>query len=140
MKILECSKPNDNIYFLHDIMDGLDINQSNYKWVISDLNLVPAFHGDYSGIGGEENESISYKFLQRMEQEQVVILDGDELYCILEDTQTIRNGVFICLEKQYVIDTQTYRPKVESSNPDQLYDKRAICELRILDGGLFFVL
>lgn len=137
MKILECNEPNNNVDFLCNIINRLDIDNSKYKWAISDLDLIPVFHGDYNGIGGEEKESMSYKFLQKIEREGVVVLDRYELYDILEDTQTIRNGVFICLQKQHSIDVNTYRPKVERDKAEELYDNRAECEIRILDGGCF---
>lgn len=102
MKILECNEPNNNVDFLCNIINRLDIDNSKYKWAISDLDLIPVFHGDYNGIGGEEKESMSYKFLQKIEREGVVVLDRYELYDILEDTQTIRNGVFICYKSSIV--------------------------------------
>lgn len=140
MKVLECSEPNDNISFLYDIINSLNIDKLKYKWVISDLDLVPIFHGDYSGIGGEERESVSYNFIKRIEKEKVIVLNSDELFTILKDTQTIRNGVFICLAKEYDIEADTYRPRVESNKSNQMYDERAKYEIRILDGDLFFIL
>lgn len=140
MKVCKCHEPNDNVDFFCKIIESLNANLSDYKWVISDLDLVPLFCGDFSGIGGEESESVAYNFLKRAEQEKVVIINVDEMYIILEDTQVIRNGVFICLNKQDSIDIHTYRPKVESNSPEKMYDNRAKCEIRILDGELFFIL
>ncbi|MDE6420826.1 MAG: hypothetical protein K2K87_09905 [Lachnospiraceae bacterium] len=140
MKVIECIEPNDNIYFVRKVFDDLKIDKANYKWVISDLDLVPMYHGDYSGIGGEEKKSVAFDFVRKMEQEKVAIVDIDEMYCIFEDTQTIRNGVFICLSNEYDIEMDTYRPKVEGRNTNQFYDERAKYEIRILDGSLFFIL
>lgn len=140
MKTFECNDGNDNIFFLYDLINDLKIDKSKYKWIISDLDLIPIFHGDISGVGGIEKKRIAYEFVKRIEQEKVIVLDSDELYKVLEDTQSIRNGVLICLEKRYSIDVDTYRPTVESNNVEQIYDERAKCEIRILDGDLFFVL
>ena len=140
MKILECLEPNNNVYFLSEILNDLNVDKSKYKWVIADLDLIPVFHGDYSGIGGEETENEVCRFLKSVEQEKVIIVNVNELYNILNDTQTVRSGVFICLNKQDSIDVNTYRPKVECNNADQRYDERAKYEVRILDGSLFFVL
>ena len=140
MKVFECQDPNDNTDFLCKLLNDLAVDKFKYKWVISDLELIPIFHGDYSGIGGNEIQSTAAKFMEKVEQEKVAIVDTDEMYGILEDTQTIRNGVFVCLNKQDSIDIRTYHPRVECGNVDQLYDKRARHEVRILDGSLFFVL
>ena len=79
-------------------------------------------------------------FQKEIEQEKVVIVNIDEMYGIFEDTHTIRNGVFICLNNEYDINTDTYRPRVEGRNTNQFYDERAKFEIRILDGSLFFIL
>ena len=47
--------------------------------------------------------------------------------------------VIICLEDNYKIDINNFHPKVESQNKD-MYDNRAIYEIRILDGDLFYVI
>lgn len=140
MKVFECEESNDNTYFLLNILRELQIDKSKYKWGVSDLDLVPVFHGDYNGTGGAVSESISYGFLQKIEREKVAVIDDDERSVILNDTQTIRNGVFICLDKAYKVDIHTYHPKVERDDIEKLYDDRAKHEIRILDGDLFFVL
>lgn len=45
----------------------------------------------------------------------------------------------ICLEDNDKIDINNFRPEVESPNKD-MYDNRAIYEIRILDGDLFYVI
>lgn len=140
VKVYEYYEPNANIPFLLEIINGLNMDKMRYKWVISDLDLVPIFHGDYNGVGGNEEDSLSYRFIKRMELDKVVIMDSDELFEILKDTQTIRNGVFICLENSFSVDLDDYHPKVECENTYKPYDSRAKCEIRILDGDLFYVL
>lgn len=140
MRIYECGEPNANIPFFINIIKSLNIDIIKYKWVVSDLDLIPVFHGDYSGVGGNETDSLSYRFIKKIEHNKIVIIDSYELFNLLQDTQSIRNGVFICLENHYNIDLDNYTPKVECKNTNQPYDSRAKYEIRILDGGLFFVL
>ena len=45
----------------------------------------------------------------------------------------------ICLEDNDKIDINNFRPEVESPNKD-MYDNRAIYEIRILDGDLFYII
>lgn len=139
MKVFECNKC-DNSLFLYGIISDMNLDETKYNWVISDLDLVPVFKGDYSGIGAEETQSIAYEFLKKIEREKISIINSRELYGILEDTETINNGVFICIEKKYSINVNTYRPKVECEKNEEMYDTRAEYEIRILDGDLFFVL
>lgn len=43
-------------------------------------------------------------------------------------------------KKEYSINTDTYRPRVESDRPEEMYDNRSEYEIRVLDGELFFIL
>lgn len=70
MKVFECQDPNDNTDFLCKLLNDLDVDKFKYKWVISDLELIPIFHGDYSGIGGNEIQSTAAKFMEKVEQAQ----------------------------------------------------------------------
>lgn len=56
MKIIKYPEPNDNISFVIKLFNDLKISKKDHKWVISDLDLVPVAHGDYSGIGGMEKK------------------------------------------------------------------------------------
>lgn len=85
-------------------------------------------------------KSIAYDFMKKIERDKVVVINFDELYDIFEDAQTICNGVFICLDNQDEINMDTYRPRVEGINTNQFYDKRAKCEIKILDGDLIYIL
>lgn len=140
MKLYECGEPNNNIPFFISILNSLNFDKNDYKWVVSDLELIPIFHGDYSGTGSNDTHSLSYCFVKRTEHSKIVIIDSFELFNVLKDTQSIRNGVFICIENHFNIDINNYRPKVECKNTNQPYDSRAKYEIRILDGDLFFVL
>ena len=139
MRVFECNECN-NSYFLRAIINDMKLDETRYNWVISDLDLVPIFKGDYSGIGAEEPQSVAYEFLKKIEREKISIINSRKLYSILEDTRTINNGVFICIEKEYNINVDTYRPIVECNKPNEMYDTRAEYEIRILERELFFVL
>lgn len=139
MRVFECNECN-NSYFLRAIINDMKLDETRYNWVISDLDLVPVFKGDYSGIGAEETQSVAYEFLKKIEREKISIINSRKLYSILEDTRTINNGVFICIEKEYNINVDTYRPIVECNKPNEMYDTRAEYEIRILERELFFVL
>lgn len=140
MKIFECNECNNNSYFLSDIIKSMNIDYSKYKWIIFDLDLVPIFHGDYCGMGGEVPQSAAYKFLKKMEKDKIAVLSYSEMLMILEDTRTISKGVFICIKKEYGINTDTYCPGVESDRPEEMYDNRSEYEIRVWDGELFFIL
>ena len=140
MTILECDEYNNNSYFLKDIIRNMNINMAKCKWIVADLDLIPLFNGDYSGIGGASFFNIAHDFCTKIEKEKIAVLNNKELFEILEFTQTVRNGVFICLEEKYSIDINTYCPSVESRKPEEMYDNRAKCEIKILDGELFFIL
>ena len=81
----------------------------------------------------------AYTALEEYEKSNVIILDYKQLMQFLKDVQTLRNAVIICLEDNDKIDINNFRPEVESPNKD-MYDNRAIYEIRILDGDLFYII
>lgn len=139
MKTLECDNPNNNSFYLIKLINNLTELTENYYWIIADLDLIPIFKGDYSGIGNERDDGVAYTLLKTIEKSKVVSLDYDQLMQILYDTLTVRNVVLTCFEKSCNIDLNTFRPRVESASK-KMYDSRAKYEIRILDGELFFVL
>lgn len=139
MKTLECDNPNNNSFYLIKLIDNLTELKENYYWIIADLDLIPIFKGDYSGIGNERDEGIAENLLKTVEKSKAVRLDYEQLMQILYDTLTVRNAVLTCLEKSCKVDLNTFRPRVESESK-KMYDSRAKYEIRILDGELFFVL
>lgn len=139
MKILECDNPNNNSLYLIKLINNLTELTENYYWIIADLDLIPIFKGDYSGIGSERDDGVAYTLLKTIEKSKAVSLDYDQLMRILYDTLTVRNVVLTCFEKSCKIDLNTFRPSVESASKRK-YDSRAKYEIRILDGELFFVL
>lgn len=139
MKILECSNSNANSSYIMQLINESTLSNSECYWVIADLELVPAFHGDYSGIGGEQEESKAYSLLKRIESSKVEVVDYIQLIEILEDTLTIRNAVLDCFDLSYEVNLDSFRPKVESESK-KLFDSHAKYEIRILDGSLISVI
>jgi len=140
MEFITCNDSNNNIEFLIDLIKGMQEGYHNSYWVISDLDLIPLFHGDYKGDGGVNFKEIAYSFNKRVEKEKVVILNYNELMSILNDAQTVRRAVLVCFSSDFSIDTDSFRPLVEPKNPNILSNDNAKYELRILDGGLFIIL
>ncbi len=138
MKTLVCGDPNQNVTYLVDLIHRLTERTEDCDWIVADLELVPIFKGDYSGVGKEEAERATDALLHTIKQNKVVRLDYESLMRVLEDTLTVGNAVFICVPKSCPVDFNTYCPRVESERK-QMYDSRANYEIRILDGDLFFV-
>ncbi len=139
MKVLKYDDANNNSEYLVNLIKSMTDLKTKCYWALSDLDFVPFFHGDYSGIGIMEKKWPAYTALEEYEKNNVIILDYKQLMQFLEDVQTLRNAVIICLEDNYKIDINNFHPKVESQNKD-MYDNRAIYEIRILDGDLFYVI
>ena len=139
MKVLEYNDSNHNSFYLIELLNSMTKIKENYYWVIADLDLIPIFHSDYSGIGNKEKPRIVINLLKTIEKDKIAILEYKQLMQVLDDTLSIRNAVIICLEKSYEIDLDLFRPTVESENK-KMYDSRAKYEIRILDGELFFII
>ena len=141
MELIICNNPNDNSSFLIELIAKTEYCKNNgYYWVVSDLDLIPLFHGDYIGNGGGTSEEIAYSFLNAYEKRGIAILSYNELINILRDSQSIRNAVIICFDNQVYIDEDTFRPRVESNNINKLSHDKANMEVRILDGDFFYIL
>lgn len=141
MEIITFKNPNDNSDFLLELINRTEYcNSDDYYWVITDLDLTPRFHGDYMGNGGAVSEETAYSFLQIYEKIGIAIINYNNLVNLLKDSQCIRSVIILCFSKQIFIDINTFRPKVESSNSNELSHNEAKIEVRILDGDLFYIL
>ena len=69
MTLLKCDNSIDNAVFLADIIRNFDVDKNNYCRVISDLDLIPSFHGDYSGIGRTTEPTAAYIFLSEIQRQ-----------------------------------------------------------------------
>lgn len=141
MKLITCDDSNNNAQFLMNLIrETKYFENSNYYWVLSDIELIPLFHGDYNGSGGAISEETAYNFLKKYENNKIGIMKYNELIQLLEDTRTVTNGVFVCFDNRNLINKETFRPTVECKNPERICHYNAELEVRILDGDLFYVL
>lgn len=139
MKILECSNSNANSSYIMQLINDITLSKSECYWVVADLELVPVFHDDYSGIGGEQEDGKAYSLSKKIETSKVEIVDYIQLIEILKDTLTIRYAVLSCFDLSYKVNLDSFRPKVESESK-KLFDSHAKYEIRILDGSLISVI
>lgn len=139
MELIKCDKPHENAKFIIDLISKAQSKSEDNYWIISDLDLIPLFHGDYSGIGMGKPEEISLKFREKMEKESIAILSYNELLQILKDTQTIYQAVLISFRKNVLIDTKLFRPIVDAKNVEKSSHEQSSYEIRILDGDLFCI-
>lgn len=135
----EGNDSNANSSYIMQIINDLTLSQNECYWVVADLELVPVFHGDHSGTGGEQEEGKAYSLSKRLESNKVEILDYIQLIEILKDTLTIRNMVLACFDLSYKVDLDSFQPKVEFERK-KLFDSHAKYEIRILDGSLITVI
>ena len=99
MKVLEYNDSNHNSFYLIELLNSMTKIKENYYWVIADLDLIPIFHSDYSGIGNKEKTRIAIDLLKTIEKDKKAILEYEQLMQVLDDTLSIRNTVIIYLEK-----------------------------------------
>jgi hypothetical protein len=141
MELITCNNPNDNSDFLIDLINKTEYSKNEgYCWVITDLDLIPRFHGDYMGNGGAVSKEIAYSFLEDFKNAGIAIMSYNELVNLFKEAQCVRNAVIVCFSKTVTIDTKTFRPRVETNNLNKLSHSNAKIEIRILDGDLFYVL
>lgn len=139
MRLCEFDDSNNNSNYVIELLTNAQKKISDNYWLVSDLDMVPIFLGDYSGTGQIEKENVAYEFQLKMEKERISILTFNRLIEILKATRTIYNGVFMCFPNNVFIDKASFRPVVEAKNPNDMSHKDAIYEIRILDGDLFYI-
>ena len=75
MKVLEYNDSNHNSFYLIELLNSMTKIKENYYWVIADLDLIPIFHSDYSGIGNKEKTRIVINLLKTIEKDKIAILE-----------------------------------------------------------------
>lgn len=133
------SDGNNNSGFIKGIFNVISDGRNNIYWGVGDLDIIPRYLGDYPGSGTHNKEDIAWKFGEKVERENIVYLEGRNLYEVLDDTQTIRSGVFVCFFNNSPYD-YNFRPKVEVQEVNAMQHSLSYLEIRILDGDLFFIL
>lgn len=130
---------NNNTDFIKELFNVIHKELQSIYWAVGDLEIIPKFSGDYPGSSPYKNKEIAWKFGEKIEREKIVYLEKESLIEILDDTQSIREGVFACFFNKYHYD-YNFRPKVEVKEVDKMQHPLAYLEIRILDGDLFFIL
>lgn len=130
---------NNNSNFIKQLFNVVYKELENIYWAVGDLDIIPKVPDDYPGSGPHENKEIAWKFGEKIEREKVAFLERESLVEILDDTQSIRNGVFICFLNKYPYD-YNFCPRVENKEVNNMQHLLAHLEIRILDGDLFFIL
>ncbi|UTR15004.1 hypothetical protein MM221_21155 [Salipaludibacillus sp. LMS25] len=133
------SDGNNNSDFIKGLISNISTEQNNIYWAIGDLDIIPRYSGDYPGSGNHKKQEIAWEFGEKVESEKVVFLEGATLYEVLDDTQTIRRGVFVCFFNNYSND-YNFRPKVEVTEVNTIQHSLSYLEIRILDGDMVFIL
>ncbi|SHM65201.1 hypothetical protein [Gracilibacillus kekensis] len=133
------SDGNNNSNFIKGLINVISKEQNNIYWGVGDLDIIPRFSGDYPGSGTHKNQEIAWNFGEKVESEKIVFLEGTTLCEVLDDTQTIRRGVFVCFFNNSPYD-YNFRPKVEVKEVNTIQHSLSYLEIRILDGDMFFIL
>ncbi|MDA1476285.1 hypothetical protein [Bacillus changyiensis] len=130
---------NNNSDFIKKLFNIISIELNNIYWCVGDLEIIPRYLGDYPGSGPHNYEEIAWKFGEKVEREKVVFLEEKDLYDVLNDTQSVRRGVFVCFFNNYPYD-YNFHPIVEVTDVKNMQHSLAYLEIRILDDDLFFIL
>lgn len=136
---LQYSDGNNNSDFITELINVISEEQNNIYWGVGDLDIIPRYSGDYPGSGAHKIEEIAWKFGEKVEREQIVFLERTNLFEVLDDTQTIRRGVFVCFFNNSPYD-YNFCPKVEVTEVNNMQHSLSYLEIRVLDGDLFFIL
>ena len=98
MKQIMYEDCNNNIHFVKDMFRKISSMVKNELiWNVSNLDSIPVDIEDYSGIGGNVNNSRQrvYLFQQRILNEHTIVIGHDELMNLFDDIRTIYEGVFV---------------------------------------------
>ncbi|URJ59014.3 hypothetical protein [Paenibacillus polymyxa] len=130
---------NNNSDFIKNLLNVIIRNKQDVYWGVGDIEIVPQYQGDYPGSGNHDYREIALKFGEKIEREKLVYVTSVELFEILDDTQSIRSGVFVCFSNSCPFD-YNFRPKLETKCANEMQHEMAYLEVRILDGDIFTIL
>jgi hypothetical protein len=132
--------PNNNSSFLIKLASIINIEINNEKiWAVGSLVLTPKFHGDYPPAKEAKFDEIAHSFAKKVEKEGIVYASFDEIQQILQDTQYVREGVFICLPRLVDRSFQFF-PLADVEDVEEIQHPLALVEIRVIDGDIFEVL
>lgn len=71
--------------------------KNELMWSVSNFDSIPVDSEDYSGVGGNVNNSRQsvYLFQQRIINEHTVVIGHKELMNLFDDIRTIYEGTFV---------------------------------------------
>ncbi|WP_068773835.1 hypothetical protein [Paenibacillus sp. FJAT-26967] len=127
---------NNNIHEIIKLLEFLT-EKEDVQWIISDLDIVPQYRGDYSPSEKIENRPQVYLFELEIKNNFFISLNFSKLRKLLEEASCIRRGVFICLQEQTEL-TEFYAT-VEPKEPHAIQHKFGLHEVRILDDLIFIL-
>lgn len=137
---IKYDNPNENAHFISGILQSVSETVSNnVKWLISELELVPKYNGDYSPTGKNQNPDYAYHFTERIRNEHIVLCSGSELRLALEESTSVRWGVFLGFLDKTSTDVDFY-PTVEVEEIELIQHPLALIEIRIIDGDIIEIL
>lgn len=100
MKEIMYEDCNNNIQFVKEMFVKIALMVKNeLMWSISNFDSIPVDSEDYSGVGGNVNNSRQrvYLFQQRILNEHTVVIGHKELMNLFDDMRTIYEGVFVAV-------------------------------------------
>ena len=89
---------NNNIQFVKEMFFKIALMIKNeLMWSVSNFDSIPVDSEDYSGVGGNVNNSRQsvYLFQQRILNEHTVVIGHKELMNLFDDIRTIYEGTFV---------------------------------------------
>lgn len=89
---------NNNIQFVKEMFFKIALMVKNeLMWSVSNFDSIPVDSEDYSGVGGNVNNSRQrvYLFQQRILNEHTVVIGHKELMNLFDDIRTIYEGTFV---------------------------------------------
>lgn len=98
MKEIMYEDCNNNIQFVKEMFVKIALMVKNeLMWSISNFDSIPVDSEDYSGVGGNVNNSRQrvYLFQQRILNEHTVVIGHKELMNLFDDIRTIYEGTFV---------------------------------------------
>ena len=98
MKEIMYEDCNNNIQFVKEMFFKIALMVKNeLMWSVSNFESIPVDSEDYSGVGGNVNNSRQrvYLFQQRILNEHTVVIGHKELMNLFDDIRTIYEGTFV---------------------------------------------
>ncbi|MFC9775301.1 hypothetical protein [Paenibacillus chitinolyticus] len=101
----------------------------NVSWLVGDLELVPTYIGDYHPSGKvEPPQRVSLTMIQKFQEEGFLRLSLKEIEEMLNDSLSVRRGVFVCLPEH--VEVSHFHGDAESTSLQHEY---ALYEITVLD-------